>query len=219
MIPVSNVLVRVRTRYEAEASGSDIRWSDENLITFLNEGLENLAEATGFYERYCTIPIQSGRTYYDLRGFSPDVVVSITSVWHSARNLWLEPISARSLDTSWRSATGSPLAFWSPGIYWMGVYPVPSTTEDASGDLRVYFKGIPPRFIGTQGVLMDLPDHFYPALEDYVLYEMAAADGNAKRALVHWASYQKREKALAHFVDHRVESSRSGRIGGMAGRL
>lgn len=219
MIPVSNVLVRVRTRYEAEAGGSDVRWSDENLITFINEAIENLAEATGFYERYCTIPLTTGRTYYDLRGFSPDTVVSITSVWNSVRNDWLMPANARSLDTSWRQATGSPLIFWTPGIYWLGIYPTPSGDDDASGELRVYFKGVPVRFTHTQGVLSDLPDHFYPAVEDYVLYEMAAADGNAQRALAHWASYSKREKALAKFVDHRMESPRSGRIGGMAGRL
>lgn len=217
MIPVSQVLTRVRTRYEAEAGGSDVRWSDANLLTFINEGLENLAEATGFYERYVTIPLSAGRTYYDLRGFAPETVVSVTSVWNTSRTQWLEPISKLRLDTSWRSATGSPLAYWTAGIYWLGVYPFPD--EDDTGSLRVHFKGIPVRFTHTQGVLSDLPDHFYPALEDYVLYEMAAADGNSTRALVHWKAYVEREAALSSFVDKRIGASRSGALGGFAGRL
>jgi hypothetical protein len=219
MIPVSSVLTRVRTRYEAEAGGSDVRWTDTSLLLFINEGMENLAETTSFYERYVSIPLEGGRTYYDLRGFTPETVVTITSVWSTNRTQWLDPISSLTLDVNWPTATGSPLAYWTAGIFWLGVYPFPTETDDTTGYLRVHFKGIPTRFVNTQGVLRDLPDHFYPALEDYVLYEMAAADGNAQRALAHWASYQQREAALSRFVDHRLETAHHGRLGGMAGRI
>jgi len=216
MIPVSVLTSRIRTRYEAESGGSSVRWTDTEIRESASEGLETLAEATGFYERYCTIPIKDSRTYYDLRGFTNETVVSITSIWSSVRNQWLDPISITDLDYSWQSSTGDPLAFFTRGIYWFGVYPMP--TSD-TGTLRVHFKGVPPRFTHPQAILGDLPDNHYPALEDYVLYDMAAADGNSKRALAHWGSYIKREKALSKFVDHRIEMSRSGRIGGMAGKL
>ena len=216
MIPLSQLQSRIRVKYEAESGGSDVRFSDNDIRLFINEGLETLAEATGFYERYATVPVQANRQYYDLRGFTPETVASITSVWSSARNDWLQAANLEALGTDWELAVGTPQVFIIRGIYWLGVYP---RSEGTSDYLRVYFQGIPSRFTHPQAVLGDLPDDFYPAIEDYVLYEMSALDGNPKRALIHWASYQKREKALDDFLRRRTTGARAGRFGGMAGSI
>ena len=81
MIPLSTLQTHIRTRYENESGGSVIRFSDDNLKTYINEGLECLAEATGFYERHCTVPVEADRLYYDLRGFTPETIVSVKSDW------------------------------------------------------------------------------------------------------------------------------------------
>ena len=210
MVPLSQIISRTRTRYDAESSGSAIRFSDTNLTLFVNEGLETLAESTGFYERYATVPVQANRQYYDLRGFTPETVVSITSVWSVARNDWLRPVNFNLLGGDWEKAVGTPEAFWARGIYWLGVYPRQATT---SSYFRVYFQGVPSRFTHAQAVLGDLPDDYVPALEDYALYEMAAADGNPKRALIHWSDYQKREKSLGDFLRRRTAGARAGHLG------
>ena len=217
MISLSTLISRTRTRYEAESGGSSVRWSDTDITLFINEGLECLAEASGFYERYCAMPVQAERTYYDVRGFTPETVVSIKSIWSTARNDWLKPISIEELDTTWESATGDPLAFFTRGIFWIGVYPHAGTT--ASGYLRVYFSGIPNRYGFSQAVLGDLPDNHTVALEDYALYELAALDKQPKRALVHFASYLKREKALAAQLDRRLVGSTKTRLGRLGGRI
>ena len=91
---------------------------------------------------------------------------------------------------------------------------VPSTTI-----LKVYFQGVPARTNHLQEVLGDLPSDHLPALEDYALYTMASADGQPKRALDLWASFEKRQKALAYAVDHRLTGTRPGRLGGLAERI
>jgi hypothetical protein len=212
MVPLSTILSRTRTRYEAESGGSTVRFSDTNLTLYVNEGLETLSEATGFYERYATVPVQVSRQYYDLRGFTPETVVSITSVWSSVRNDWLRPANFEQLGTIWEDAVGTPQVFFPRGVFWIGVYP---RSEDTSGYLRVYFQGIPSRYTHSQAVLGDLPDDFAPALEDYALYEMAAADGNPKRALFHWSNYQKREAALGNYLRRRIVGARAGVMGGV----
>jgi hypothetical protein len=216
MVPLSQILTRVRTLYEAEAGASSVRWSDTDVTAFINESLECLAEGSGFYERYVTVPVQTNRTYYDLRGFTPETVVSVRSIWSTARNDWLKPISPEELDVNWETATGDPLCYWTRGIYWIGVYPKGDST---SGYLRVNFAGVPSQFTHPQAVLGDLPDNYVPALEDYVLYELSALDARPKSALLHFASYQKREKALAEFMDRRLVASTAGRFGRLMGRI
>lgn len=212
MIPVSDLLSRIRIRYESASGGSSIRWTDSKLMDLVNEGLECLAESTGFYERYCTVPVQPNRTWYDLRGFTPETVVRIKSIWDTNRNEWLTPVIEEQLHFQWEDAEGEPQQFFTRGIYWFGVWP--HAGSDASGYMRVYFSGIPPRFTNTQMVLRDLPDDYYPALEDYVLYEMASIDREPKKAIRFWKSYSDREKSLANLVDRRLVGSTSGHIGG-----
>lgn len=216
MVPLSSLLTRVRVKYDSESGGSDVRFSDAKITLFINEGLETLAEATGFYERYATVPVEASRQYYDLRGYTPETVASITSVWSSERNDWLQPENQLHLGIDWEKPVGTPQVWFPRGIFWFGVYPRSETT---TGYLRVYFQGVPSRFTHPQAVLGDLPDDFSPALEDYALYEMSSADGNPKRALLHWASYQRREKALANFLKRRIVGARAGRFGSMTGSL
>jgi hypothetical protein len=217
MIPVSTLLSRVRTLYEAEAGAtSPVRWSNSAIQRSVNEGLETLAEATGFYERYCTLPIEANRRYYDIRGFTPETVARITSVWSTTRNEWLPPKSVEDLGSGWESATGDPYCFFTQGIYWLVVHPAPTTT---TGFLRVHFAGIPGRLTHPQAVLGDLPDRYYPALEDYALYDMAAQDRESSRAITHFTAYLKREAELAAYIDRRLVASTPGRFGRMSGRL
>jgi hypothetical protein len=214
MVPLSTILSRTRTRYESAVGGSSTRWSDSRLTDFVNEGLENIAEATLFYERYTTVPFQAYRTYYDLRGFTPETVVRIKSIYNTEGNIWLEPVNPDKLDDRWRQSTGDPRCFFTRGIYWFGIYPASASDSSANADdasyLRVYFAGLPNRFSNTQEVLRDLPDSMLPALEDYVLYEMAAIDKKKDMALHYWKSYQEREDRFKGFVNQRVGNGNLG---------
>jgi len=215
MIPLSEIVSRVRTRYEVSDA---VRWSDADITLFINEGLECLAEATDFYERYVTIPIEADRQWYDLRGFTPETVVSIKSVWSSARNDWLQPVDIGDLQFKWEESSGDPQVFVTRGVYWLGVWPKGATTT--TGYLRVYFAGIPNRFTVDQSVLHDLPDDHVVALEDYALHEMAFQDGEIALGLRYWQSYSDREKDLSKFVDHRLDGGITSRFGGvMSGRM
>jgi len=212
MIPLSEIISRVRTRYEVSDS---IRWSDSDIKGFINEGLECLAEATDFYERYVTIPIAPDRTWFDLRGFTPETVVSIKSIWSSIRNDWLQPVAEGDLQLDWEDSTGDPHLFFTRGVYWLGIWP--KATSTSTGGLRVYFAGIPNRYEMDQSVLHDLPNDHIPALEDYALHEMAFQDGEPQLAMRYYQSYLEREKKLSMFVDHRLDGSTAGRFGGPGG--
>jgi hypothetical protein len=207
MIPLSDLISRVRTKYE---QSSNVRWSDDDITSAINEGLQSLAEGTGFYERYVTIPLAQPRQWYDVRGFTPEVVVHIKSIHNSNRNLWLKPVSTEELPYNWEQSVGEPQYFFTRGIHWFGVWPRPEANN--AGWLRVYFAGIPQDFTFGQQVLRDLPDNHLPALEDYALYELSAQDRETARAIQHYRSYLKREKDLQDFIDGRRVDSTAGRL-------
>lgn len=218
MIPLSTLLTRIRVKYEAEAGvPSPVRWSDARLTDFVNEALETLAENTGFYERYCTIPVEEYRRYYDVRGFTPETVVKVKGIWSSDRNDWLWPKSVDDLGMGWEQSTGTPHSFFTRGIHWIVVHPVP--TETTGGTLRVHFSGVPSRLNHPQAVLGDLPDQYYPAVEDYVLYELSTTDRETKRAIAHFQDYLKREADLRHFMDRRGVSAQAKSFGRLGGRI
>jgi hypothetical protein len=211
MIPLSTLRTRIRARYETESGGSTVRFSDANITAFVNEGLEDLAEETGFYERYCSVPVETDRVYYDLRGYTVEIPTNIKSIWSSVRNDYLVQTNPETLGSSWEQDTaGTPVRFWTRGVFWFSIYPVSNAT---TGYLRVKFAGIPPRFTFAQQVLYDLPDRYYPALEDYCLYEMAGADRQPKRAISYYQSYLGRQKSLHDLVDRRLVESTGGCFG------
>jgi hypothetical protein len=208
LIPLSQIAARVRTKFEAESTA---RWTDQGIYDAVNEGLEELAEATLFFERYVTIPLVADRTYYDLRGYLPESAIGVTSVWDTTTSAWLTPINQGDLGFRWEESAGEPQFYFLRGANWLGVWPKVSTT---SGFIRVHFAGLPPRFTTPQSVLSDLPDDYVPALEEYALYELSAQDGETDKAIAHYQEYAAKEKSLADFVSRRTATARVGRVGG-----
>jgi hypothetical protein len=187
-----------------------VRWKDYDIVTAINEGLDELSEETRFYERHVSIPVVNRRTYYDLRGWLPESALGVTSVWSEVLTDWLVPTTVRELKSRWEQAAGSPRSFFMRGLYWMGVFPRPETTI---GTHRVYFAGYAPHFNFPQAVLRDLTDDRVAALEEYAMYELAAQDGETDRALAHFVDYRARAKDLANFVNRRTVTARSLKMG------
>ena len=209
MVPLSEIISRTRTRFEQESS---VRWSDSDIADSINEGLDELSEATEFYERYVVIPLRAGRTYYDIRGFLPENALGVTAVWCTTTSRWLYPTRAETLKyPQWERTTGPPESFFLRGVFRLGIHP---KVNADSGFLRVHFFGLAPHLDHPQAVLADLPDDYIPALEDYVLYDLQSNDGEVEKGLIHWASYREREKSLGSFVEKRIVRPRTFRLGG-----
>ena len=206
MIPLSAITARVRTRFEAE---STVRWSNADIWAAVNEGLDELSEATRFVERVASIPVVEGRNFYDLRGYVPDDFVALRAVWSTTRSDWLRPSSEGLLHTRWEEDPGDPDAFFRRGWCWMGVHPHAS---GSSGYFRAHLTCLAPQLNHDQAVFADLPDDLIPALEDYGLYELQSQDGETELSLEHWKDLVNRQRTLNDFVEDRGRSS--GFLGG-----
>ncbi len=207
MIPLSTITSRARTKFEQESSA---RWSDAAFHQAINEGLDELSEATHFYERVVSIPLAGDRILYDLRGFVPDDFISVRAVFCTNLDAWLNSNSSENFYTRWEESVGDPREFFTRGWNWLGVFPHPANS--ATGFLRVYFSCLAPHFLHPQAVLADLSDDFTTALEDYAVYDLQVQDGETDKALVHWSAFASRQATLGDFVARRARSS--GYIGG-----
>lgn len=209
MIPLSNLLARIRTRFHAESS---VRWSDSAITSSVNEGLDEVSEGARFIERVVSIPITMDRTFYDLCGYLPDDFIALKAIWSTVRQDWLVPTTEGRLASEnprWIQVDGDPYSFFLRGWSWLGVYPHASAS---TGYLRAYVYCLAPQFLHSQSVLADLPDNYAPALEDYALYDLQAQDGETDKALMHWKDFAARQKSFTDFVSGRGKSS--GFIGG-----
>jgi hypothetical protein len=207
MLTLSEIRSRVRVRFEASSS---VRWTDADIDGAINAGLEELSEATRYYERWVSFPLKP-RTYYDLRTL-PDTVLSITAVQHEAGVRWLTPINLDDIGYGqWEETHGGPISWFTRGAWWLGVWPRPS--DDVDEFLRVYYSAVAPALLEDGQIPAQLPDEFVPALEEYALYELQQREGETEKALYWWGKYKEREDALAQHVAHRVTTARTGTIG------
>lgn len=208
MLTLSDIRSRVRTRFEA---ASTTRWADADINAAINDGLGELSEATRYFERWASLPLKAERTYYDLRGLTPEGVLSVTAVWHEPGVRWLQPANVADVGTDFEETSGNPTAWFVRGLWWLGIWPRPTTDVDEF--IRIYYTGVAPSLEEDGEVPDQLPDEFVPALEEYALYELQQRDGETDKALYWWAAYKTREAALEKHVAHRITTARTGRIG------
>lgn len=208
MLTLSDIRSRVRTKFEA----STTRWSDADIDAAINDGLAELSEVTGYFERWVSIQVKAARTYYDLRGLTPDVALSVTAVWHEAGVRWLTPINIGDIGfDEWEKTPGSPTGWFVRGAWWLGIWPRPASEPDEF--LRIYYTGVAPALTDDGHIPEQLPDEFAPALEEYAVYELQQREGETDKALFWWGKYKEREKALEQHMAHRITTARTGKIG------
>lgn len=209
MLTLGDIRSRVRTRFEQSAT---TRWSDADINAAINDGLAELSEATRYYERWVSVPLKEDRTYYDLRGLTPEIVLSVTAVWHDEGVRWLTPINTSDIGyDEWEETTGNPTGWFARGAWWLGIWPRPSS--DVVEFLRVYYSAVAPSMDEDGEEPKQLPDEFVPALEEYACYELQQREGETEKALHWWARYKERERLLEQHMAHRITRARTGVLG------
>ena len=209
MLTLSEIRSRVRTRFE---HSSTTRWSDVDINAAINDGIGELSEATRYFERWVSIPLKEDRTYYDLRGLTPEILLSVSAVWHESGVRWLTPINLNDIGyEEWEKSSGNPTSWFMRGQWWLGIHPRP--TSDLDEWLRIYYTGVAPALAEDGEEPRQLPDEFVPALEEYALYELLQREGESQKALYWWGKYKEREKALEQHMAHRVTTARTGAVG------
>lgn len=200
MIALADVVSRVRTRFEQTSS---VRWLDAEILDSVKDGLEDIAEATGFHETFVNLRAKAPQTYFDLRGVLPGAAIVVTKIWSPATNRWLAYRSPRFLDETyviWHNVAGGPTNWFLRGVNWLGIFP----RLGAGDSVRVHFQGTPDAVTDLK-----VEDDYGAALEEYALYDLLCQDGETDRAIERWEAYSERSGGLGAQVERRVARARS----------
>jgi hypothetical protein len=190
-------------------------WTEVDVAEALNDGYEELSDASEFYERNAILNLLSNRTYYDLRCVLGDTqVLSFRTAFNSTTRRWMSPTDPRTLDTrvfqQWENITGEPEAIFTRGLWWLGVYPQAATD---TGNMKVYFSSIPPALVNEDDK-PGFPEEYHEALIEYAVGDLLSQDGETNKALRHFEEYMKLQGAMMKAVDGRISLDRINTLRG-----
>ena len=183
--------------------------TDADIDDSLNEGYEEMSEATLWYERQFMLPLLSRRTYYNVRELAPDEPLGVSRCWNTVTQKWLDPDSVRALDgriRQWELNAGEPRSYFMRGHWWLGVWPKPAS--DDISRVRVYYTAIPPPMTLDTDV-PGFPPEFHWALVDYALYDTLIQDREPGTALAHYSLYLTYRDELMRYVGRRQSLDRA----------
>ena len=199
-----------------ESSVSPNFWTQADVDEALNDGYEELSDASEWYERMVSLALLDHRPYYDLRTvLYGDTLLSPGRCYNVQTSRWMEPTHVRNLDyhiyRRWESiATGAPEKFYQRGLWWLGTFPQSGAD---SGFLRFYYTAMPTALSNASDT-PGFPQEFHLAIVDYAVGDLLGQEGETKQSLLAWARYMQGEQALVAFVNGRQKEDRINALHG-----
>lgn len=197
-----------------ENSGAPVFFAAADIALALNQGLEDLADRTEYYEVTQSINKTALTTYYNLLALCTKEPLSVVAVWNSQTERWLTPVAVSELDEAtyryWERISGEPEKYILRGLYKLGLFPKPTAT---SGTVVVTHSAIPARMSADEDTPADLPEEFTPALIEYAMFDLLVQDGEIDEALAHYKEYLTYVGRLKTWAQRR-SNDRTGVISG-----
>lgn len=195
-------------------------FSTEDYVAAYNDALDEISDATEFFESWVGIKLRKWAVYADLRGLLPTTVLRVTAVWNVATQRWLYPTNTRELDETvgpgWEKQVGPARNWFMRGLWFLGMFP---TAGDDSSLFRVYFSSLM-QHVEVNGSLATgltvrppLVKDLTGAVEDYMLSSLLGDRGESKKALEHWADYKEQEMELGRVGKERMSRDNVPRMG------
>lgn len=187
-----------------ESQTSPVFWSAADVLAAINEGYQEISDATEWYEQIRTIDLLRERPYYDLRKILPSSCLRLTAAYNDQTSRWLIPCTPRDLDTFYRqwelTTGGEPSHQLLRGLWWMRVWPMNAAD---GGTIQQHYTAIPPALTADTDV-PGFPINLHYGLVEYALADLWAQDAEATLATTSWKVYLAYEAALMEFVQGRV---------------
>lgn len=197
-------------------------YSSDDVDKAINDGYQEVSDFTEWYERRATFTSIARRTYYDLRSITPDMVLTVRGIYNPSINQWLNPASVRDLDlsvyTRWEQNVGGATrsqSYFLRGLWWLGIWPKTSTAGQV---YQLVYRAMPqgrtdPRLpLASATDVVDFPEEFAESVIEYALYDLFIRDREVKKALYHYAEYQKLAVEFRTYVTSRASTDRSPRF-------
>lgn len=193
-----------------ENSVSPVYFSPDDVGDAINEGFEELSDATEWYETNNPVNLAVDTIYYSLSSLN---ILTPKQAYNNQNNRWMVWTTVDRLDgryRRWEAAGGEPDWIFTRGVWHLGTFPVP---QAAGGTLTLYHTAMP-TLLSADGDTPGFPQEFHYALVDYALYDLLCQEAEVAKALKFWERYQAKETALKRFVAARAKDRRIVFTGG-----
>jgi len=192
-----------------EDTVAPIYWSDDDVNEAINDGYEELSDASEWYERSANIPFLSNLRYFDLRtALGDDTFLSPRRAFNPNTNWWLKPSDPRDLDfhtyRRWEINLGTPQRIIQRGLFYIGIFPL---QNGDAGLMKFWYSAMPPALI-TDADEPPFPQEFHQGIIEYALFDLMGQESQTSKALVHWEQYQKIENDFIQYVNKRISTDR-----------
>lgn len=211
------LILRVMGRLEDEGL---VFTSMDDLIEAYNDAMDEISDATEFYERHVTVTRKKWSLYTDLRGALPEDVLRVTAVWNPTTAKWLAPTTPKEIDDSvgrgWERNVDRTRWWFMRGLWHLAAYPV---SGDDVSPLRIYYSSTF-RHISADGGLslgldseFPLPPDYNNGIEAYMLSAILTERGETDKSTAWYAEYKQAEAKLMAAADRRLMRDRTPRMG------
>ncbi len=196
-------------------------WSDEDLLDAYNDAVDEIADATEFYESHVVVKRRKLSVYTDLRQILPPSALRVTAVWDVVAQRWLQPTTTKELDETvgrgWERNAGSNSGWWfMQGLWFLGAYPV---SGDDVSPLKIYYASCPSHIEMAGGLMTGLtvrpliPEDMTGAIEEYMLSSLLADGRESTKSVEHWSEFDQMVTQFGDASKQRMSRVRTPRMG------
>jgi hypothetical protein len=202
----------------AESPTAPVYWGSAEIRSALNEGYEEISDASEWYERVTPLTFRARQIYYDLRGLGKTAVLTVLRVFAQPNVRWLAATHVRELDGAainypnypqWQGVRALSRFFFMRCAWWLGFHPSPSGDGEI---VRLHHTSLPPGMV-QDGDEPGFPEEFHLGLVHYACYELRAREKETGLSLGYWQDYQEYEGRLMAYSQSRVSRDYPSRMG------
>lgn len=198
-----------------EDSSDPTFWSLADVKEALNDGYEEISDASEWYETDSPIDLVASQVYYDLTSvLGSNTILSPKGIFNTTTEQWLDFTTDRDMDAEmlqWEIVDGEPQKCLLRGLWWLGLFPRPDSATPRA--VRVYYSALPAPLVDG-GDLPGFPEEFQYGLVHFAVGDLLAAERSTEKALGHFAEYGGYAARLTKYVQGRIAVDRITRLHG-----
>lgn len=196
-----------------ESTSSPVYFTESEVADALNEGYQEISDASEWSETSVAIKLLPGQIYYWI-GHSSVLALTPKQAFNNQSSRWLDWTTVGYLDrahSQWEISQGQPDQMFTRGLGWIGFWPV---TPSTGSTITLYCTTLPSA-LSSDSDTPGFPQEFHLGLVEYALYDLFAQEAEVQKALGFWGRYQAKEAELNQYVQRRAKDRRVAFTGGI----
>lgn len=172
----------------------------------IQDGMDEIAAATGCIFQSATLPFTANTTYYDLLTLLPNYL-GVVAIYNAVINRWLLVTSILKINQvriDWETAAGTPYYFVPVSHRYIAIYKKPIVPD--YGNMYIFYVASAPLL--TDSTPIPIPDDHIQALESYNIQDLWEQNQEWTKASNYFDTYRKNIETLRVYMQNKRNPGR-----------